>query len=98
MSSKPTFKLVYANNNQSNMHGGYSYGANYTSHTNYTNDVPIKNNDTGDETEELYKHKAKKYHYKCQNKLMEMKKASDLKNMEKSWVCPSGFEKYLKPF
>ena len=50
----------------------------------------------GGDNEALYKHKAKKYHYKCQLKLKEMEQ--NAKSKGKLWVCPAGFEKYLSAF
>jgi len=41
-------------------------------------------------TEEYYKYKAKKYHYKCQQKLRAM--------MADGKPCPAGYESYLQPF
>lgn len=96
MSSKPTFNLVSVNNTQSNMRGGYSYGANYTSAM--PAGTSREDDATRGDNEELYKHKAKKYHYKCQAKLTEMRREAERKNPGQSWVCPAGFEKYLKPF
>lgn len=94
MSSKPTFNLVSVNNSQSNMRGGYSYGANYT------NPVPSGSSreDASGNNEALYKHKAKKYHYKCQAKLLDMKRSAERQNPRQVWACPAGFEKYLRPF
>ncbi len=40
--------------------------------------------------DELMLYKAKKYHYKNQNKLKEM--------MAQGKPCPAGYEKYLQPF
>lgn len=93
MSSKPTFNLVSVNNTQSNMRGGYSYGANYT--VPVPSDVPREDPSNRD-LNELHKYKAKKYHYKCQFKLLALKRAAE--STGQSWNCPSGFEKYLEPF
>jgi hypothetical protein len=44
-----------------------------------------------DENQEAYyKHKAEKYHYKCQKKLKDM--------MAQGKACPTGYEVYLQPF
>jgi hypothetical protein len=40
--------------------------------------------------EEMFRYKAKKYHYKCQAKLAELQAANK--------PVPAGYEKYLKPF
>jgi hypothetical protein len=39
---------------------------------------------------EMYEYKAKKYHYKCQQKLKEI--------MQNGGKCPAGYERYLKPY
>lgn len=40
--------------------------------------------------DEHYLYKAKKYHHKCQAKLMKM--------MSQGIPCPTGYERYLRPF
>ena len=90
MTSKPIFNLTRSNNAQSNMVGGYSFNGG-----NYTGNLPTgfngaTNTATNDKEDELYKHKAKKYHYKCQKKVREI--------MASGKACPPGYEKYLKPF
>lgn len=92
MSSKPTFNLINVNATQSNMRGGYSHGQNYT------NTVPMNRNNASTEpqNDELYLYKAKKYHYKCQQKLTDLKQKAGSNGQ--SWKCPSGYEKYLLPF
>lgn len=43
-----------------------------------------------DKNEDYYRYKAKKYHYKCQQKLRAM--------MADGKPCPAGYESYLRPF
>ena len=38
-------------------------------------------------------HKAKKYHHKIQQKLLQMKQA-----VGTSWICPTGYEQFLEAF
>jgi len=53
---------------------------------------PVKNNTFkgGAPDEEHYRYKAKKYHYKIQQKLKEMQTQGK--------AIPQGYEQYLKPF
>lgn len=44
----------------------------------------------GANNEEYYRYKARKYHYKCQNKLKLMQTAGK--------VVPQEYEQYLRPF
>jgi hypothetical protein len=44
----------------------------------------------GGTDEEYFEYKARKYHYKCQQKLKEL--------MQNGGRCPAGYEKYLKPY
>jgi len=44
----------------------------------------------GQEEEEFYRYKARKYHYKIQHKLKEI--------MQSGGSCPAGYADYLKPF
>jgi hypothetical protein len=87
MNSKPKLNLFSVNNNQP-IRGGYSYGANHV--------APTRTMIGGADDEEHYRYKAKKYHYKCQAKLLDMKRQAQSRGQ--MWACPSGFEKYLNPF
>lgn len=55
---------------------------------NDTNVHHIINND-----DDFNKYKTKKYHHKCQQKLLEMKQ-----NSGKDWMCPIRYEKYMQTF
>lgn len=94
MNSKPTFQLVRVNNasvSSSHMNGGFSYGrlANNDPMDNAT-DYPNEPAHINDNDDQLNLYKARKYHYKCQAKVRNM--------MSQGQQCPTGFEKYLKPF
>ena len=54
---------------------------------------PVTNtqgNNTNENTDEHYRYKARKYHYKIQQKLKEMQTQGK--------AVPQGYEQYLKPF
>lgn len=90
MSSKPTFNLVRVDNtvNSHNVFNNTTFNDSTMRGGNDLNIRPqsgVKAND-----DELYLYKAKKYHYKCQQKLREL--------MAQGKPCPAGYEKYLEPF
>jgi uncharacterized protein YukJ len=91
MSSRPVFNLIRTNNS--------SYAqANRQANTQANLQGGSFSNASKDGDEELYKYKAKKYHHKIQSKLGELKHSFEQQNPGKSWVCPSGYDKYLQPF
>ena len=105
MNSKPLFNQGVVNNTQSNMHRGKTYDASLINPGQGSTLRSKVGGGCGEAVgcgsrtgEDLYKYKAKKYHYKCQAKLLAMQKDATQKNPHQAWVCPTGYETYLNPF
>ena len=63
----------------------------YKKHEPVSRPSTSKVNQHGGKTDEaMYEYKAKKYHYKIQQKLGDM--------MRGGAACPAGYERYLKPY